>query len=120
MYEIKIIEGKKARCAIAETLGRLLEEKDYEAKEHIKRLKVLAEKFAWTLGFSRENFNNLMQAASLHDIGKIGIPGDVILKKSGLDESDWFAMRRHVEIGYRIAQASGEFAHLADIILLSP
>jgi diguanylate cyclase (GGDEF)-like protein len=117
MYEIKLIEGKKARWAIAETLGKLLQKKGYETKEHIERLESLAKEFARILDFSRENLNNLVQAVNLHDIGKIGIPEDIVLKESSLDESEWSTMKKHVEIGYRIAHASGEFAHLADIIL---
>ncbi|MEN6460742.1 MAG: diguanylate cyclase [Syntrophomonas sp.] len=117
MYEIKLIEGKKARWIIAEILGELLQKKDYETKEHIERLVSLGKDFAAILNFSKENLNNLIQAINLHDIGKIGIPEDIVLKESHLNESEWFAMKRHVEIGYRIAHASGEFAHIADIIL---
>jgi len=117
MYEVKLIEGKKARWAIAEILGKLLQEKDYETKEHIERLETLAKAFAGILNFSNENLNNLVQATNLHDIGKIGIPKEIVLKKTRLDLSEWLIMKKHVEIGYRIAHASGEFAHLADIIL---
>lgn len=117
MYEIKLVEGKKGRLAIAEILSKLLEEKDYEIKERIERLESLAREFARMLDFSKEYHNNLVQAINLHDIGKIGIPEDIVLKKSRLTASEWVIMKKHVEIGYRIAHASGEFAHLADIIL---
>ncbi|MEA4847878.1 MAG: diguanylate cyclase [Clostridiaceae bacterium] len=117
MYENKLIEGKRARRAIVESLSDLLQKKGYETKEHIERLIALAEEFAQVLNFSRENLNNLVQAVNLHDIGKIGISEDIVLKESQLDESEWSVMKKHVEIGYRFAQTSGEFAHLADIIL---
>lgn len=117
MYEVKLVEGKKARWAIAETLTKLLQEKDYESKERIERLASLAKEFARILNFSRESLNNLVQATNLQDIGKIGIPEDIVLKKSLLTEAERLIMKKHVEIGYRIAHASGEFAHLADIIL---
>lgn len=103
MYEIKLVEGKKARWAIAETLGKLLQKKDYETKGHIERLESLAEEFGGVLQFSKENLKNLVQAIKLHDIGKIGIPEDIVLKKSCLNESEWNVMKKHVEIGYRIA-----------------
>lgn len=117
MYEVKLVEGKKARWAIAETLSRLLQEKDYETKERIERLAALAQRFARILNFSQENLNNLVQATNLHDIGKIGIAEDIVLKKSPLTAAETVIMKKHVEIGYRIAHASGEFAHLADTIL---
>ncbi|HQO42257.1 MAG TPA: HD domain-containing phosphohydrolase, partial [Bacillota bacterium] len=86
-------------------------------KEHIERLAALAKEFAAVLNLSRENRKYLVQTANLHDIGKIGIPEDIVLKESRLDESEWPIMKKHVEIGYRLAQISGEFAHLADVIL---
>jgi len=94
-----------------------LQENDYEMKEHTERLQTLAEGFARFLGFSSENMNTLLRAAMFHDIGKIGISKDIIRRKCFLDDAQQHIMRKHVEIGYRIAQASGEFANLADIIL---
>lgn len=117
MYEAKLIEGRKVRGVIAEALGNVLQENDYEMKGHIERLQVLAKEFAKALGFSMENQDILLQAATFHDIGKIGVSKDILLKKSLPNDEEWLIMRKHVEIGYRIAQASGEFAHIADIIL---
>ncbi len=117
MYQVKLIEGRKVRGTIAETLEKVLRENDYEMKGHIERLQTLAKEFAMVLDFSAENLTALIRAVTLHDIGKIGISKDIILKKSRLNDAEWLIMRKHAEIGYRIAQASGEFAYLADIIL---
>lgn len=117
MYQAKLTEGRKVRGAIADTLGNVLQADDYEMKGHIERMETLAKEFALVLDFSNENLNTLLRAATLHDIGKIGISKDIIRKKSPLDDAEWTIMRKHAEIGYRIAQASGDFAHLADIIL---
>jgi diguanylate cyclase (GGDEF)-like protein len=117
MYQAKLTEGRKVRGAIAEAMGRILQADDYEMKGHIERVETLAKEFALVLDFSNENLNTLVRAATLHDIGKIGISKDIILKKAPLNEAEWNIMRKHVEIGYRIAQASVEFAPLADIIL---
>lgn len=117
MYETKLIEGKKARWAIAETLRNLLHEKGYEAKAHLRRMEESAGAFAQSLKLSREDRSNLVQAVGLHDIGKIGVPESIVLKEDRLDETEWSMMKKHVEVGYRIAHASGEFANLADIIL---
>lgn len=117
MYQVKLIEGRKARGAIAENLGRVLQQNDLEMNGHIERLQTLAREFAGALGLSSEDLDTLLRAVALHDIGKIGISKDIVLKKTPLDDAEWLVMRKHTEIGYRIAQASGEFAHLADIIL---
>lgn len=117
MYQVKLIEGRKIKKAIADTLVKVLQENDFEMKGHIDRLQTMAQEFAAKLGFSEEKLNKLMQATMLHDIGKIGIVRDLVMKKSIPGDEQGLIMKKHVEIGYRIAQASGEFAHLADIIL---
>ena len=55
--------------------------------------------------------------ATLHDIGKIGINDDILNKPGKLDPEEWAQMRRHTEIGYRIAMASPELVPIADFIL---
>lgn len=117
MYQEKLLEGKKARWAIAATLENVLQTNGYETREHIERMESLAKEFARILSFTKEDLNHLVRATVLHDIGKIGIPKEIVLKKSHLEDAELVTMRKHVEIGYRIAQASGEFAHLADYIL---
>ncbi len=117
MYEAKLVEGRKARATIVENLSLLLQKEDVETKEHIERMERLAKAFAQSLHFPKEITKDLLQAVRMHDIGKISIQDDIVLKKSRLNETEWSMVKKHVEIGYRIAYASGEFAHIADIIL---
>jgi len=53
----------------------------------------------------------------LHDIGKIGIDDKILNKPGKLTEEEWAIMKRHPEIGYRIARASHKLARIADYIL---
>ncbi len=117
MYKTKLVEGKKVKWDIAETLGKLLQKKVYETKEHIERLEHLAKEFGQYLNLPKGRRNDLVQAVRLHDVGKIGIPREIVQKRGSLDEPEWATMKKHVEIGYRIARASERYAHLADIIL---
>lgn len=117
MYEAKLVEGKIARQNIADTLGNLLQKKGFESHGHIQRMADLADQFAQELGLSQEVRSQLIQAVHLHDIGKVGIPAEIVLKKAELDDTEWSVIKKHVEIGYRIALASGVFANLADLIL---
>jgi HD-GYP domain-containing protein (c-di-GMP phosphodiesterase class II) len=55
--------------------------------------------------------------ATLHDIGKIGVNDDILNKPGKLSAEEWAQMRRHTEIGYRIAMASPELVPIADYIL---
>jgi HD-GYP domain-containing protein (c-di-GMP phosphodiesterase class II) len=61
--------------------------------------------------------DELSLLAMLHDIGKIAIPDYILGKPSKLTEDEWKIMRSHCEIGYRIAVASPELAHIANLIL---
>jgi HD-GYP domain-containing protein (c-di-GMP phosphodiesterase class II) len=54
---------------------------------------------------------------ALHDIGKIGIPEQILDKPGPLTGDEWVEMRKHPEIGYRIAQASPELVSVAEGIL---
>ncbi len=117
MYQDKLIESRKVKGAIAATLEKVLQANDDDMKEHMARVKRLAIEFAKVLDLSAEDQEILSRAATLHDVGKIGISKDMMSDGTLPYEEEGLNMRKHVEIGYRIAQASGEFAHLADIIL---
>jgi two-component system response regulator RpfG len=58
------------------------------------------------IGLSEEDAEMIELAAPLHDIGKLGIPDDILNKKSGLDTEQLAVMRRHPNIGYQMLQDS--------------
>ena len=53
----------------------------------------------------------------MHDIGKVGIRDDILTKPTKLNEKEWAEIKRHPEIGYRIAKTSLELAPIAEGIL---
>jgi HD-GYP domain-containing protein (c-di-GMP phosphodiesterase class II) len=55
--------------------------------------------------------------AQVHDIGKVGIPDQILLKNGPLNEEEWKIMRKHSEKGHRIASASADLLGIADFIL---
>ncbi|MCD6396777.1 MAG: response regulator [Spirochaetaceae bacterium] len=86
-------------------LGSALETRDSETKEHGLRVahysKILAEK----MGFGDESFlTNLQRGAYLHDIGKIGVPDQILRKKGSLTEDEWKIMKKHPLIGKSIVE----------------
>ncbi|MRR08904.1 PAS domain S-box protein, partial [bacterium] len=117
MYRHKLVESKSLRSSIISSLGRTLWEADYETEEHALRLQALAREFGRSLKLTDSEMNDLMMLAALHDIGKIAIADGILLKPTVLSESEWEAVRKHPEIGFRIAQASPELAPIADGIL---
>ena len=69
------------------------------------------------LHLSQIELDNLELLATLHDIGKVGIDDRILTKPKKLTDEEWIAMKKHPEIGYRIAMASPELVSIAEYIL---
>ncbi len=92
-----------------ETLMRLAragEHKDYDTAMHLQRMSLYSRAIAETIGLSNEEAEIIELASPLHDIGKIGIPDSILLKKGNLDDQELKLMRKHPIIGYEILQDS--------------
>lgn len=89
---------------ILRTLARTLEAKDPYTKKHSAQVTKYAVALAKGLGLPEEQVEVLEHAASLHDIGKIGV-SDVILRKPGrLSQEEWGIIKKHPEIGENIIE----------------
>ena len=117
MYEMKLVEGKKAKSAIIRTIEARMVQKGYETKEHLERRQALAAEFARTLGLAADSQADLLMAVKYCDIGKIGLPEDAVSQEACLEEREWTVLKKHVEIGYRILCALGERSPVADAVL---
>lgn len=80
-------------------LAMAAELKDDDTGVHIVRIGFLAEALALLVGQSKASARMLRKAAPMHDIGKIGIPDAVLLKKGALTPEEWAVMRTHAQIG---------------------
>lgn len=95
-------ELQETRLQIVQCLGAAAEYKDNETGLHVIRMSHFAKVLALAAGYSERAANDLLHAAPMHDVGKIGIP-DAILRKPGkLTEEEWTIMRQHTVIGARI------------------
>ena len=97
------------RAREKETLMRLAragEHKDYDTAMHLQRMSLYSRALAEKIGMSEDEAEIIELAAPLHDIGKIGIPDSILLKKGALDDIELKAMRKHPLIGYEILQDS--------------
>lgn len=117
MYRNKLLEDKSARHSIIASLESSLAETDYETREHTARLQDLAVKLGRSINLSKDKIDELSLLGSLHDIGKIAIPKSILLKPGALNEEEWEIIKKHCEIGYRIALSSVELVTIADYIL---
>lgn len=106
-----------------ETIHRLTsaaEYKDDETGDHIKRIGDYSAVIAKKLGFDDDAIENLLYAAPMHDIGKIGVPDKILLKPGKLDDDEWEIMKKHTNIGAEILKgSSAQYIQLAEIIAYS-
>ena len=99
---VRVDELKQTRLQIVQRLGLAAEYKDNETGLHVIRMSHYSRILALAAGFSELAADDLLNAAPMHDVGKIGIP-DAILQKNGkLDEAEWVVMRSHAQIGAEI------------------
>jgi diguanylate cyclase (GGDEF)-like protein/PAS domain S-box-containing protein len=117
MYNNKLVESKSIRSSIISSLKKTLEERTHETEAHAQRLKEISVKIGKKMALYDNELDDLSLLAMLHDIGKIAIPDYILGKPAMLTEEEWKIMKSHCEIGYRIAVASPELAHIANLIL---
>jgi response regulator RpfG family c-di-GMP phosphodiesterase len=99
------------------SLVRLIEARDPYTHGHSRRVTHICEVLAKDLGLHRERIQPLKYAASLHDIGKVGISEAILNKPYQLEESEWRDIRRHPEIGYNVLEPIRFLAEPRTIIL---
>lgn len=86
------------------SIARAIESRDPNTGDHCERLVKLGKSFGEYLNLSRNQIRDLMWGGYLHDVGKVGIPDAVLLKKGNLTLEEWEIMRQHVSIGESICQ----------------
>ncbi|MBT3923997.1 MAG: response regulator [Nitrospina sp.] len=101
-------------------LGRAAEYRDNETGMHVIRMSRLSAKLAKEIGLSDDECQLILQASPMHDVGKIGIPDEILLKPGKLDEAEWVIMKKHPEIGAGILSGSeSKIIQLAETISLT-
>jgi putative two-component system response regulator len=95
-------ELRETRLQIIQRLGKASEYKDNETGSHILRMSHYAHIIALAYGYSPEQAEELLNAAPMHDIGKIGIPDYIMMKPSKLNEEEYKIMQQHPLIGAEI------------------
>ena len=99
------------RARLEETSKRMLqslvltlEAKDAHTALHSERVAAIAVDVAQRLGLPEAQREVLLLGSRLHDVGKVGVPDEVLLKPGRLSEREWELMRSHPEMGFRIVE----------------
>lgn len=93
---------RETQAEIVRTLGRAGEFRDNETGNHVFRMSLCCEHLALLAGWDAAAAEQLRLASQMHDVGKIGIPDNVLLKPGRFDDAERAIMERHSEIGARI------------------
>jgi putative two-component system response regulator len=89
----------ETRLQVVRCLGRAAEYRDEETGLHIIRMSKMAVILARASGMDEEQCDLLLNAAPMHDIGKIGIPDHILLKPGRFEPDEWALMQQHAQIG---------------------
>jgi putative two-component system response regulator len=99
---VRMDELRETRLQIVQRLGLAAEYKDNETGLHVIRMSHFARLLGLAAGMTEQQADDLLHAAPLHDVGKIGIPDRILQKPGKLDPDEWHIMQSHVTIGANI------------------
>ena len=116
----QFLDGRSANGEGTEALVevfRMLGFRRYETFQHSQRVPAYSRLFGEQCGLTEPELGHLELGALLHDIGKIGIPRNVLLKPEPLTEEEWRVMKTHPQIGYGLISEFPAFREEARIVL---
>jgi diguanylate cyclase (GGDEF)-like protein/PAS domain S-box-containing protein len=117
MYRRKLLENKSLHNDYLLYIKTTMFEKSNETEEHAERLAKVAKRLGEEMGLSEDALDELELVAMLHDIGKISVDKNILTKEGELSKADWEEIKKHPEVGFRIANSTSELSHIAEYIL---
>lgn len=96
------IDLSKANIEMLKALGEAIAKRDHDTNIHNYRVTIYSVRLAETVGLEKERIQSLIKGAFLHDLGKIGISDNILLKPGKLTEEEFNIMKVHVHIGLEI------------------
>jgi len=102
---------------VAQSLGHAATLRDHETGAHNYRVAYLSSLFGEASGLGRAEMRGLMKGAFLHDVGKIGIPDNILLKEGPLDEAELVVMREHPSMGVKLLADMPWFQDAIPVVL---
>ena len=110
----------RLKASYLDTIHRLTivsEYKDLDTANHIRRVGLYCAHIAQELNWSKDDIMTIRYAAPMHDIGKVGIPSEILLKPAQLTPDEFALMKNHTHIGAKILyEPSSSFLKMAERI----
>ncbi|WP_378954637.1 HD domain-containing phosphohydrolase [Pelosinus sp. sgz500959] len=117
MYRQKLANSFEKRRLMMQEIMEMLNRRDYLNEGHGDRVADMARRVGEAIGLDESKLDHLRILGKFHDVGKVGIADEIIVKYGMLTVDEKIEMERHSEIGYRIAQMIPELIPIADFIL---
>ncbi|NWF91599.1 MAG: PAS domain S-box protein [Syntrophaceae bacterium] len=117
MYRKKLYRTHDVRSTMFKTLINTLSARNLMTEKHAIRLEKLLASMADLLGLSESTTSDLFLLAKFHDIGEVAISDSILFKQGPLTSEEWTEIKRHCEIGYRIALSTPDLIPIAELIL---
>jgi CHASE2 domain-containing sensor protein len=113
-------ELHSTQLEILERLGRAAESRDGATGRHLERIGFLCERLGLAAGLSRREAKLLRRASALHDVGKIAIPDEILLKPGRFEPYEREIMKRHAPLGAQmLAGSTTSLVRTAETIALT-
>ena len=112
----KLIDRESIHSEMITSLIRALQECDSDTEHHVRRTQLLGAELGKRIELTDMEQSRLSLLCLLHDIGKIGIPLEILNKPGKLSEEEWTILRTHTEKGYEIANSNNELKEIAEEI----
>ena len=117
MCRQKLFHQQSGRSGIVNVVMQALQERDVVTGGHTGRIQDLVIMLADAMNFDDYRKQALILLARFHDIGKMGISDKILFKPAQLSASEFEEMKKHTEIGFRIARSASDLSYVADWIL---
>ncbi|MDD3169901.1 MAG: diguanylate cyclase [Eubacteriales bacterium] len=117
MYHTKLVESTDMKNETIRLAMRKLYQKNPAEQHHSKRVGKLCRAIGAAMGLTEGELLELELLGRMHDIGKIGVQGEILNKMTRLNETEWLEIKRHPEVGYQILRSADEYVQIAESVL---
>lgn len=117
MYNRKLLDKNSVSSQAINSLVKTLKEADEDTAAHVSRTQYYGSVLGSRIGLSDVQQSQLSLLCLMHDIGKIGIPLDILNKPGKLSSEEWAVIKGHVRKGYDIARSTEALKDIAGLIL---
>ena len=111
--QVLLFDTREAHLQTVKMLSNAIEARDVYTRGHVERVCQYALNLAVCIGWSRKQIAELEFGATLHDVGKILVPEDILNKRGPLTSDEFALLRRHVEMGARMLEG---ITHLMAVV----